>query len=379
MTNDQILLEIMEKTINTLQSNKNAVISIIKNLQNEHEKKKKELMAIKEQLPKTFIYVKQLTTLDQKLRQQLANASNDFSSKGHEYMNILFQKASTVHIQLLDAQETEKSAIRRRDELELDLKHSQFNIDQAECMAQQLFISLSYLQTSINQLHTASEETAHSEYLTFFRCLENEKLRIARDLHDGPAQHIASVQMKVDFCKTIIAQDLDKGIVILDQLKSNLSEALSEIRDILFDLNPAPLEKLGLKQSIENMLCSVLDPTKMHVAFSYELESLTLSATLQATLYRLIQELITNIKKHAKATHVTLRLYEVNHFIYIYLEDNGIGFDVPSDLEVFRTMHRSFGLVNLTTRISELKGSFKINSTKDKGSTFRIQLPIRSI
>lgn len=386
MTHDEVLLEIMEKTISTLESNKNIILSIIKNLQSEHEKKKTELLDIKNQLPKIFTYVKQLRVLDHKLRHELALASNDFSPHGHENLKRLFDQANVVHTQLLIGEESEKTSIKRRDELELDLKNSEFNIKQAECMAQQLFVSLSYLQTGTAQLNTSLEEkeatlsdTSLLHYLAFFKSLENEKLRIARDLHDGPIQHIASVQMRIDFCKTAIMQDLEKGLHILDQLKGDLSDTLSEVRDILFDLNPAPLEKIGLKGSIEHLLYSILDPEKIHIIFSYTLDTSSITMPLQTTIYRIIQELVTNIKKHANATSITLRISQARHFIYIHLEDNGIGFNVPSDLESLRIQAKSYGLINVTTRISELNGTLKINSKKHQGSLFIIQLPILSI
>lgn len=386
MTHDEVLLEIMEKTIATLESNKNSILSIIKNLQSEHEKKKAELLDLQNQLPKIFTYVKSLKAVDNRLRQKLASASNDFSPTGHENLKQLFEQASTVHTQLLKAEEAERASIKRRNELELDLKNSQFNIEQAESMAQQLFVSLSYLQTGTAQLTTSLEEKENDlsnasllHYLAFFKSLENEKLRIARDLHDGPIQHIASVQMRIDFCKTAIMQDLEKGLHILDQLKGDLSDTLSEVRDILFDLNPAPLEKIGLKGSIEHLLYNILDPDKIHITFSYTLDTASITLPLQTTIYRIIQELVTNIKKHAKATFVKLRISEAHQFIYIRLEDNGIGFDVPTDLDVFRTQNKSYGLVNVTTRIHELNGTFKINSIDHQGSLFIIQLPILSI
>lgn len=369
----------MEKTISNLESNKSSVVSIIKNLQKEYERKKAELMQIKTELPLLFNQVAQLKKSDQVLRQKLAMASTDFSNTGHQKMKQLFDEASAVHAQLLEAELAETALIKRRDSLELDLKLSKLHIEQAEHMAEQLMLSLSYLQVGMEQLHTPVEEglaqSSCSHYLSFFKCMENEKLRIARDLHDGPTQNIVSVQMRIDFCKTVLMKDLEKGLHILSQLKNDLSTALTEIRDILFNLNPAPLEKMGLKDAIDTLLYNTLDVQTMRITFDFNLDTHFLSPALQSTIYRILQELINNIKKHAQATHITLRFTQDKYFIYIHLEDDGIGFSVPDNFENFRFSNKSYGLLGIVTRIKELDGKLKVSSSPHTGTLFKIQLP----
>lgn len=384
MADHKTLLDIMEKTIFTLEANKNTVVSIIKNLQLEYEKKKQELLTINAQLPEVFAEVEHLSLLDKQLRQKLALASSDFSERGHRNLKDIFDYAYTIHDQLLKASENEKFLRNRRDALSIELRNSKVHIEQAEGMAQQLLVSLSYLQNGVNQLvDTPSDNTLSDEslmhYLAFYKCVENEKLRIARDLHDGPAQHIASVQMRIDFCKTIIHQDLTQGLILLDQLKYDLTTTLTDIRDILFNLNPAPLEKNGLKKSIENMLHTVFSKHHTIINFYYDLNTPDIPTALQTTIYRIVQELVHNIKKHAHANHIVLRLSGCTQFIYIHIQDNGTGFSIPEDFEVFSVHKKSYGLLNISTRVQELKGQFKVTSEKDKGTLFKIQLPLLSL
>ncbi|MGB5823928.1 MAG: histidine kinase [Proteocatella sp.] len=383
MDNKELLLEIMEKTTASLEVNKDSVISLISNMQSEYEKKKQELIDIKKQIPVFIDNLNRLTNLDRHIRQKLASASSDFSQDGHENLKLIFEEANKIHFEFLKAGEDEQSLIRQRNNLELDLKKSHFYIEQAEHMAQQIIVSLSYLKTGITHLNLTSEEnpvinsnSAAAKYMSFLKSIENEKLHIARDLHDGPAQQIASAQMRVDFCKTIIRHDLEKGLKILDQLKSDLASSLTEVRNILFNLTPAPLEKMGLKGSIENLLNTSLDPEETNITFYYEIDPSKLEPTLQITVYRIIQELINNIKKHAHGTQVMLRLYSSAEYMYIHIMDNGVGFEVPSDFEVLQNNKKSYGLANISTRINDLDGQFHVNSDKNKGTTFKIQLPL---
>lgn len=385
MTNDIKLLEIMEKTITTLKKNKDTVIEIVSDLQTEYDEKKRELKEIKDKLPDVMLECINLRKLDKQMRQNLIVASTDFSAEGHQNLRRVFEKANTVHTQMIKAEELEQSYISRRDQLEIQLKKARLNIEHAEAMAHQLIASLSYLQVGINDVNSrlipkssADSNSVYTASLAAFKCIEDEKSRIARDLHDGPMQQIASVQMRIDFCKTAVELDLKKGLLLVENLKQDLSSTLSEVRAILFDLNPAPLDKLGLKACIEHMLCNITDKMHINLSFTYKLEHLTLDLPTQTTIYRIIQELLNNIKKHANASDVIIQLSEFNNFILITVEDNGIGFSVPEDFELFRTQNKSYGLSNIYTRIHNSNGNLKVSSHPDTGSSFRIELPILS-
>lgn len=380
--NKELLLDIMEKTIASLELNKDSVISLIENMESEHEKKKRELMDIKRRIPTFLDEVKRLAHRDSLLRQKLALASDDFSETGHEHLKTIYDEANKAHYELLKAEEEEENLIRRRNNLELELKNSEFYINQAEQMAQQLIVSLSYLQTGVKHLNVSDAEdetspvtTVSDQYVSFLKSIENEKLHIARDLHDGPAQQIASAQMRVDFCKTIIRHDLEKGLTILDQLKSDLSSTLTEVRNILFNLTPAPLEKMGLRGSIDNLLNTILDSSTTNFSFEYDI-SQNLESTLETTIYRIVQELINNIKKHSQASNVTLKISSSDTRIYMYVYDDGVGFEVPDDLNSFINKQKSFGLSNILNRINDLDGKILVDSNKINGTTFKIQLPV---
>lgn len=380
--NKELLLDIMEKTIASLELNKDSVISLIENMESEHDKKKRELMDIKRRIPIFLDEVKRLARRDSLMRQKLALASDDFSETGHEHLKTIYDEANKAHYELLKAEEEEENLVRRRNNLELELKNSEFYINQAEQMAQQLIVSLSYLQTGVKHLNVSDAEnetnpvnTVSDQYVSFLKSIENEKLHIARDLHDGPAQQIASAQMRVDFCKTVIKHDLEKGLTILDQLKSDLSSTLTEVRNILFNLTPAPLEKMGLRGSIDNLLNTILDSSTTNFSFEYDIPQ-NLESTLETTVYRIVQELINNIKKHAQASNVTLKISSSESRIYMYVYDDGKGFEVPDDLNSFINKQKSFGLSNILNRINDLDGKILVDSDKINGTTFKIQLPV---
>lgn len=382
MSPKQALSDILKKATLTLEDNKTAAFEIISTCYSNYNQKLQELIEIEKELPLIITQLKELSVLDKEFRQKLSICSYDFSQQGHEHLKRLFEEASIIHTQLLQLEKHEQNLIKRRNILEVELQKNISEIHLAESMVQQLAISLTYLQNGMNQLDisTAQEETASIQhYLSLFKFVENEKLSIARDLHDGPTQEIVSVQMRLDFCKNMLLQDLNKGFLLIDQLKDNLSHAISEIREILFRITPAPLESLGLKNSIDNILYNSFNNTCTKVQFIYNVSSSNIDIEFQGSIYRIVQELISNIKKHAYAPQVTLTLCQQEQLIHIEVIDNGVGFDIDEYQKNFSSSSKSYGFTNLYTRIKELNGSIKIKSSQELGTYFNIKIPIITI
>lgn len=381
--NEQAITDILENTIGTLVENKSSLLSISDALKEEYEKKKVEIHKINQELPVIFQNTKKLRLLDRQLRNGLLKSSGNFTEQGYKNMEAMFNEVNQVHEAYLNAEQEEFNMVRRRDMLELELKQSISMMEKAENIVQQFMISISYLQNSLkkysqnaNNIQLIQEDESIRHYLELFTYVENEKLRIARDLHDGPAQQIVGTLMNVEICANAAQKDIQKGIVLLGKLKQDLANTLTDIRTIIFDLNPAPLEQLGFEKAIHNMLYSILNKDQISISFFYNMDETKVSKTLQNTIYRLIQELINNVKKHSKANRVLLRISIVNDYIYIHLMDNGVGFQVPEDLDSFRVNKKSYGISNIYTRIKELNGTLAINSDANNGTCFKIQLPM---
>lgn len=383
--NEQFITSILENTIGTMIENKNSIMSIAVVMKKEHIKKRDELAEIKKQLPIAFDKTKQLRAKDLKLRNAMLKASTQFTEEGYKSLEELFAKVNEVHDAYINAEKEEYTLIRRRDALELELKQSIIMIEKAEGVARQLMISLTYLQNSLFRFNEPDQEAAHVEeeegvqkYLEFISYVEQEKVRIARDIHDGPAQQIAGTLMNVDLCSVLLQKDPEKGGAVLAKIKQDLGNTLGDIRAILFDLNPAPIEKIGFREAIQNMLHSILNSEQVNINFFYNVGEEEIPEMKQKAIYRMVQELINNIKKHSKATEVMLRITMVNDFLYLYLMDNGIGFQVPEDLEYFRMHKKSYGISNIHTRIKEMNGTLVVNSDSTNGTSFKIQLPMNS-
>ncbi len=200
---------------------------------------------------------------------------------------------------------------------------------------------------------------------------EQERKRIAADLHDRLGSMLSTVKLyfnsveeQIDHLKTQNREQYHKATTLLD-------EACDEVRKISHNLVSGELIKFGLVSALHQLKVTLNDTGKitMHV-LAFGMESRLETAT-EISLYRVIQELMNNILKHAKATEVTIQLNKVDTNLNIVVEDNGIGFDVAEALK-----KGGMGLRSIETRVKQLNGTISIDSGKGRGTTSIIDIPI---
>lgn len=190
------------------------------------------------------------------------------------------------------------------------------------------------------------------------RAQEEERARIAKDLHDGVGQQITLLKMK--------AQNTNQT-----ELSSLAHNALEEVRSISRDLYPVTLAKLGLTDSIEQLLLELDEETEMFVSVEIDDVNASFNEIESLNLYRFIQESVNNVLKHASAKTLIVNILKQSDGIKILIKDNGDGFDVGNKIR-----QNSLGLKTMAERISMLKGSFSIKSMKTKGTSILVQIPV---
>ncbi|WP_249226721.1 sensor histidine kinase [Alicyclobacillus mengziensis] len=203
------------------------------------------------------------------------------------------------------------------------------------------------------------------------RILEEERRRIARDLHDGPAQKLTNISMKLEVLKMMMDSDIEMSKNQVDQLHKKVGAVIREIRHLIYDLRPIAVDEVGILEATK-ALCTQLQqnwniPIEMHVQDS--VESNLIAPAKQVALYRLIQEILNNMKKHAQAKTITLDVVQESHELLITIRDDGVGFD-PSYIPPGH-----YGLIGMKERALYLGGTLDIHSVIREGSTFVIRVP----
>lgn len=377
MADLQAVNEIVDKVVENIKNSKDQLFLIIASLQQDYERKVEELARIKIVITETIHQVDQLEIADKKIRQYLLTVSKTFDGDYEERIKVAYEKAMQIRVQLGLKQEYEKTLRKERSELEIELRQALKNIESAEIMAQQVSIAMKYLEKDlVEALGGKAPEIDLETSIYILEAQESERARIGREIHDGPAQHMANVLMTVDFCKMVIGKDLDAGLKELDNLKQSVKVALKEVRRILFDLKPLALEKLGLNKAIEELIENTIIDTDLKVIKSIK-EVNNIELIIQVAIYRIMQEIINNIRKHAKATQVDIKLDAGSEMLILVISDNGIGFNVEEIMDQVSLGRKAYGLTGILERVQQLNGKINIKSKINEGTTFYVKLPVK--
>ncbi len=197
---------------------------------------------------------------------------------------------------------------------------------------------------------------------------EDERKRIARDLHDGIGQSLVAVKLHIEGLKNNYNKnnDIKKELNIIPQL---IHHSIGELRRVCFDTLPLFLQEYGLIKAIQE-LKSTFSNLDFKIIFKYDKELPELTNPLEISIFRIIQEFMNNSIKHSEATEVNINIKNKKNNIILNLKDNGIGFNIDDIKE-----NRGQGLKNIKTRVDSFKGKLEINSITDKGTEFKIAFP----
>lgn len=200
---------------------------------------------------------------------------------------------------------------------------------------------------------------------------EQDRHRIARDLHDTALQHMSYLVSKLDSCKNFIDTDPIKAKMELSIARHNLSESIDEIRGIIYNLRPMVLDSEGFHSTLIKFIEKFNEDKEFDI--TYDIEDLFCQDQLVlVTIYRIIEECFSNIKKHAEAYKIHLIVQEQIGSYYIYVEDDGKGFDVD---KVMVNDNLQFGLSIMKERVKLLGGNITITSSKNAGTRIKILIP----
>jgi PAS domain S-box-containing protein len=204
---------------------------------------------------------------------------------------------------------------------------------------------------------------------------EEERRRFARELHDGLSQLLTTLRINTELALKHAAADPLATQRHLREVIALSAEAQTEAKEIAYNLRPAILDDFGLPAAIKVHVGSFERRTGIVVDLHLPPEEVRFSSIMETTIYRIIQELLTNVAKHAEATRVTMQLLLRNNIVALTVADNGRGFDVRRSLRpVDESPH--YGLRNIRERVEFFAGMFRAESVPGAGTEIMIELPV---
>lgn len=203
---------------------------------------------------------------------------------------------------------------------------------------------------------------------------EAERLRVARELHDGVNQLLASAKMRLRNVEENLSEISPAASEVLKRCTRLLVQALEENRRIAHDLRPSDLDELGLVAACRNLCTEFQSRTTVVVRSRFQRKWPQQPPMVKLNLFRIVQEALTNVEKHAHAKTVWLRLAVEGDFAVLRIRDDGRGFD-PNASTTAKKKRRGIGLTNLRERVASVGGTYEVLSVPKQGTTIIVRVP----
>ena len=219
-----------------------------------------------------------------------------------------------------------------------------------------------------------AEEESRNLSRRVIEAQEAERLRVARELHDGVNQVLASAKMRLRKVEDIASELKPAAREILSRSRRLIVQALEENRRIAHNLRPSDLDELGLAAACQNFCKELRSRTNLTVTCSAPPLRQRLAGMVELNLFRIAQEAVNNVEKHAHAKTVRVRIFRQGDIVILQIRDDGSGFDAKES-KAGKGKWRGNGLSNMQQRAMSVGGTCEVKSVQNKGTVVTVRVP----
>ncbi|MFV2048941.1 PAS domain S-box protein [Metabacillus litoralis] len=192
---------------------------------------------------------------------------------------------------------------------------------------------------------------------------EEERKKISRELHDGIGQNLYSLLIMINRLRT------DSNQQFIEQMETEISNIIDEIRQISWQLRPSILDDLGLIPAIRSFINKFNEHYGLKTNFTYKLER-RLDSEVETSIYRIVQEAMTNARKYAKTNEISLSIIEGENELEVVIDDHGVGFDQQAK-------RNGVGLFSMEERARSIEADFQVQSQINEGTRIKVKVPFK--
>lgn len=365
---------ILDKMVETVGDSKNEIFRIGEQCRSDYESLVDELKDVRRMVGQIIEEGDQLEIKSRAARKHLSEVSMHFKDFTESQVREAYEKAHQIHMDLTLNRQTEKQLRDRRDDIERRLVGLTRTIERAEHLVSQITVVMNYLMSDLKQVGEALQDAKLKQDfgLKIIEAQEEERKRLSREIHDGPAQMMANVMMRSDLIERIYKEyGATEALAEVKNLKTMVRNALYEVRRIIYDLRPMALDDLGLVPTLKKYLQTIEEyHSTTSISYKNVGEEKRLPTKYEVALFRLVQESVQNVLKHANAKEIKVKLEMAQEQITVLVKDNGQGFNIDERKD------ESFGIIGMRERVELLGGKLSINSKIGKGTTVLIKVPL---
>ncbi len=367
---------IIKDTLESIDRSKIQIYDIAENTLAEQSRVDEELAQVKKEVSGIIKKVDQLALEEKKARIRLMEVSKDFRQYTERDIKEAYETAYLFQAELIRLKEREKLLRYRRDQLEVSLRRLKNTAQRAEKLVSQMGVVFNFLSGGLKDLNSKINELQQAQEmaLSIIRAQEEERKRIAREIHDGPAQSMANIVMRTEYCIKLLDLSPEQVQGELVSLQNLVRLSLTDVRKIIFDLRPMVLDDLGLAPAIKRYLSNYKEQYGLKVEFLCFGQQRRLDSSVEVALFRIVQELVSNVHKHARAKNAVVKIELLRKKINLHVKDDGIGFNleqVMSDKD-----REGYGLIGMRERVQLLSGEINIASAPGQGTSINLSIPL---
>lgn len=376
---ERLLREAFQNTVDAMENSKGQIFEIYENTKNDVEAARVLLKELKEETAKLQDEVDVLVHCEQQEKQRLVKVSSNFANYSEDKIRASYEAVKDVQVRLALVKEKEFQSRRQRDRLELRLRGMEQTLLMAERLATKLGTVVGYLTSQISNVVAQMDIASKNKFLgvQIIKAQEDERLRVSREIHDGPAQEMANLIYQASICERLVDTRPDEAKAGLQELRRQIRTCLADVRQIIFDMRPMSLDDLGLVPALRQLVSKLEERKILKTDFQVNGKERALEKHVEVTLFRIIQEGLNNIHRHAGVSQGRLRLLFSQNDLSILISDEGRGFDMEEIEEMRRTGtgNGHFGILGMEERAKLIGAALNVISVQGEGTKIHVKLP----
>ncbi len=370
---NETLDNILDKTLDIIDDSRQDVFVIAESSREELKNIESELEMIKEEINEVIDELEKKERINKKARRRLMEVSRDFENYSEEEVREVYKKAEDSSVDIAVLREKEQQLQDRRRKLEEKHQLTKKTLKRSENLTNRLSMVKDFLEGQMENISRRFDDLQDRErfIMEVIQMQEEERRRVAREIHDGPAQSLANLIMRVEVAQNTLYEDRQRTEKELEELKELVKSSVSEVRRIIYDLRPMSIDDLGLIPTLREYIENFREDTDIEIDFEVLGDEKELPSPHEITVFRLVQEALNNIKKHAEASWGQVRVEFASEHLNLLISDDGVGFDSEDS-----PRSKSFGIKSMQERCNLLDGELKIISGRNKGTRINIKIPL---
>ena len=376
---ERLLREAFQNTVDAMENSKGQIFEIYENTKNDVEAARVMLKELKEETAKLQDEVDVLVHCEQQEKQRLVKVSSNFANYSEDKIRASYEAVKDVQVRLALVKEKEFQSRRQRDRLEIRLRGMEQTLLMAERLATKLGTVVGYLTSQISNVVAQMDIASKNKFLgvQIIKAQEDERLRVSREIHDGPAQEMANLIYQASICERLVDTRPEEAKAGLQELRRQIRTCLADVRQIIFDMRPMSLDDLGLVPALRQLVSKLEERKVLKTDFQVNGKERALEKHVEVTLFRIIQEGLNNIHRHAGVSEGRLRLLFSPNDLSILISDEGRGFDMAETEEMRKsgTGNGHFGILGMEERAKLIGASLNVISNPGEGTKIHVKLP----